>query len=63
MKQSKTNKMETTVMETTNISFDSRGKLTNYGGAFIGWKYSKYTEDPVSIKTSGQRKNLQRHVK
>lgn len=28
----KQNKTETTVMETTNTSFDSKEKLTNYGG-------------------------------
>lgn len=50
-------------MEATNISFDSVGKLTNYGGTFIGWKYSKYIQDLVSIKTSGYRKNLQCNVK
>lgn len=50
-------------MEATNISFDSVGKLTNYGGTLIGWKYSKYIQDLVSIKTSGYRKNLQCNVK
>lgn len=31
-KKMKQNKTETTVMETTNTSFDSKGKLTNYSG-------------------------------